>query len=53
MLKLAKHAVAILVVAAAASAPVAAHAETPSFSFTQLEMTHSIQNQVEQPGQPR
>ena len=44
MLKLAKHAVAIIVVAAAASAPVAAHAETVSLNFTQLAVTHSVQD---------
>ena len=41
MLKLAKHAVAIIVVVAAASAPVAAHAEVPSFSYTHLVVTHA------------
>ena len=44
MLKLAKHAVAIVVVVAAASAPVAAQAETPSFSYTRVVLTNSIQN---------
>ena len=44
MLKLAKHTVAIVVVFAAASAPVAAQAETPSFSYTHVVLTNSIQN---------
>jgi hypothetical protein len=46
MLKLAKHAVAIVVVVAAASAPVAAHAEILSFSYTHVAVTHTIQNDV-------
>ena len=53
MLKLAKHAVAIIVVVAAASAPVAAHAEVPSFSYTQVVVTHTIQADVDPPAQPR
>ncbi len=44
MLKLAKHAVAIVVVVAAASAPVAAHAESVSLNFTQVAFTHSVQD---------
>ncbi len=44
MLKLAKHAVAIVVVVAAASAPVAAHAESVSLNFTQVTLTHSVQD---------
>lgn len=44
MLKLAKHAVAIVVVVAAASAPVAAHAESPSLNFTHVELTHAVQD---------
>ena len=44
--KLAKHAVAIVVVVAAASAPVAAHAEILSFSYTHVAVTHTIQNDV-------
>jgi hypothetical protein len=44
MVKLAKHAVAIAVVIAAASAPVAAHAEIPSFSYTHLVVTHTVQD---------
>ncbi len=44
MLKLAKHAVAIVVVLAAASAPVAAHAEVPSFSFTHVVVTYTTQD---------
>ena len=46
MLKLAKRAVAIVVVVAAVSAPVAAHAEIPSFSYTHVAVTHTIQNDV-------
>jgi hypothetical protein len=44
MLKLAKHAIAVVVVAAAASAPVAAHAESLSLNFTQVAMTHAVQD---------
>jgi hypothetical protein len=44
MLKLAKHVVAIVVVAAAASAPVAAQAEAPSLNFTHVQVTHSVQD---------
>jgi type VI protein secretion system component Hcp len=43
MLKLAKHAVAIVVVVAAASAPVAAHAETLSLNYTHVAVTHTVQ----------
>jgi len=43
MLKLAKHAVAVVVVAAA-SAPVAAHAETLSLNYTQVAVTHAVQD---------
>jgi hypothetical protein len=52
MLNLAKHAVAIVVVAAA-SAPVAAHAEVPSFSYTHLVVTHNVQADVDPPAHPR
>jgi hypothetical protein len=44
MLKLAKHAIAVVVVAAAASAPVAAHAESLSLNFTQVAVTHTVQD---------
>jgi hypothetical protein len=44
MLKLAKHAVAIVVVISAASAPVAAHAEAPSFNYTHVVVTHTVQD---------
>ena len=44
MLKLAKHAVAIIVVVAAASAPVAAHADLPSFSYTHVVVTNTVQD---------
>ena len=44
MFKLAKHAVAIVVVVAAASAPVAAHAETLSFNYTHVAVTHTVQD---------
>ncbi len=44
MLKLAKHAIAVVVVAAAASAPVAARAESVSLNFTQLAVTHAVQD---------
>jgi hypothetical protein len=44
MLKLAKHAIAIAVVVAAATAPVAARAEMPTFSYTQLAVTHTVQD---------
>jgi type VI protein secretion system component Hcp len=44
MLKLAKHAVAIVVVVAAASAPVAAHAESLSLNYTQVAVTHAVQD---------
>jgi hypothetical protein len=44
MLKLAKHAVAIVVVLAAASAPVAARAEMPTFSYTHVVVTHTVQD---------
>ncbi len=54
MLKLAKHAVAIVVVVLAAGAPVAAHAETPTFSYTHLSVTNTVQNDVSPTaGQPR
>ena len=43
MLKLAKHAVAIVVVVAAASAPVAANAETLSLNYTHVAVTHTVQ----------
>jgi hypothetical protein len=39
-----KHAIAIAVVAAVASAPVAARAESLSFNFTQLAVTHTVQD---------
>ena len=44
MLKIAKHAVAIVVVAAAAIAPVAARAEMPSFTYTHVVVTNSVQD---------
>ena len=45
MLNLAKHAVAVAgVVAAAACAPVAAYAETPSFSYTHVVVTNTVQD---------
>lgn len=45
MLKLAKHVVAVVAVAAAvASAPVAASAESLSLNFTQVTLTHSVQD---------
>ena len=44
MLKLAKHAIAVVVVAAAASAPVAARAESVSLNFTQVAVTHAVQD---------
>jgi hypothetical protein len=44
MFKLAKHFVAIVVVVAAASAPVVAHAETPSLSFTHVVVTNTAQD---------
>jgi type VI protein secretion system component Hcp len=54
MLKLAKHAVAIVVVVAAASAPVAAHAEVLSFNYTHVVVTHTVQNDDGSiAGQPR
>jgi hypothetical protein len=54
MRKLAKHAVAILVVAAATSAPVAAHAESLSLNFTQVAVTHNVQDDRGSTGvQPR
>jgi hypothetical protein len=46
--------VAVIVVVAAASAPVAAWAETPSFNYTRLAVTYTIQNDVAPPAmQPR
>ena len=54
MLKLAKHAVAVVVVVAAASAPVAAHAESVSLNFTQVALTHTVQDDRSSTGvQPR
>lgn len=53
MLKLAKHAVAIVVVIAAASVPVAARAEIPSFSYTKVVVTHTIQDDIAPPADPR
>jgi hypothetical protein len=58
MLKLAKHACAIVIVAAAAAAaaagaPVAAHADTPSFSYTHLAVTCTPQANVGPNSQPR
>ena len=54
MLKLAKHAVAVAAVVAAASAPAAAQAELPSFSYTRLAVTNTAQNVVAPPSeQPR
>jgi hypothetical protein len=44
MLKLAKHAIAVVVVAAAASAPVAAHAESLSLNFTHVALTNTVQD---------
>ena len=44
MLKLAKRAIAIVVVVAAASAPVAAHAETLSLNYTHVVVTHAVQD---------
>lgn len=44
MLKLAKHAVAVVVVAAAVSAPVAAQAETVSLNFTHVAVTYTAQD---------
>jgi hypothetical protein len=44
MLKLAKHAVALVVVTAAASAPVAAQAESISFNYTRAVVTNAVQN---------
>jgi hypothetical protein len=49
MLKLAKHAVAIVVVAAAAIAPVAARAEIPSFSYTHVVVTNTVQDDRSSP----
>jgi type VI protein secretion system component Hcp len=43
MLKLAKHAAVVVVLAAAASAPVAAQAETPSLNFTHVALTYTVQ----------
>ena len=54
MLKLAKRAVAIVVVAAAAIAPVAARAEMPTFSYTHVVMTNTVQDdQSAPPVKPR
>jgi type VI protein secretion system component Hcp len=54
MLTLAKHAIAVVVVAAAASAPVAAHAESLSLNFTQVAVTHTVQDDRSPTGvQPR
>jgi hypothetical protein len=56
MLKLAKHAGAIVIVAAAAAAagaPVAAHADTPSFSYTHLAVTYTTQEGDGSIAQPR
>ena len=54
MLKLAKHAIAVVVVAAAASAPVAARAESVSLNFTQVVLTHAVQDDRSSIGvQPR
>ena len=44
MLKLAKHTIAVAVIVAAASAPVAAHAESLSLNFTHVAVTHSVQD---------
>jgi hypothetical protein len=44
MLKFAKRAVAMIVVVAAATAPVAAHAESPSLIFTHVEVSHTVQD---------
>ena len=41
MLKLAKHAVAIVVVVVAASAPVAAHAESLSLNFSHVALSYT------------
>jgi hypothetical protein len=43
MLKVVKRAVALAFVFAAASAPVAAQAEVPSFSFTHLVVKSAVQ----------
>jgi hypothetical protein len=43
MLTLAKYAVAMVVVAAA-TAPVAADAESPSLNFTHVEVSYTVQN---------
>jgi hypothetical protein len=54
MLKLAKHAVAIAFVFAAASAPVAARADVVSFNFTHVAVTYSVQDDhAPVPVQPR
>jgi hypothetical protein len=54
ILKLAKHAVAIAVVVAAAGAPVAARAEVPSFNFTHVSVTNSVQaSDASDAGRPR
>jgi type VI protein secretion system component Hcp len=44
MLKLARHAVAVVVVVAAVSAPVAAQAETVSLNFTHVAVTYTAQD---------
>jgi hypothetical protein len=44
MLKLAKHVVVVIVVAVATSAPVVAHAQTPSFNFTHMAVTYTAQS---------
>jgi hypothetical protein len=53
MLKVAKRAVAIVVVVTAACAPVAARAEAPSFSYTQIGVTHAVQDDRSIAVQPR
>ena len=53
MLKLAKHAVAIVVVLAAATAPVAAQAEVPSFNYTHVVLAYSTQEYHAPPAEPR
>jgi hypothetical protein len=57
MLKLAKHAGAIVIVvvvaATTAGAPVAARAETPSLSFTHLAVTYTTQDADGTVAQPR
>jgi hypothetical protein len=44
MLKLARHAIAIAFVFAAASAPVAARADVVSLNFTHVAVTYSVQD---------